>query len=727
MNMRLMGVMVSAVLCVVSAEAAVRLPKIFGDNMVLQCDQSVPVWGWADPNEKVVVEFAGQRKETVAAADGKWMVKLAPLKATDKPAVFKVTGANEVVFQNVVVGEVWFASGQSNMEWIVRNCDNGEQEVAAANFPMIRHFKAPKNFKPEVQSDVDAKWEVTTPETIPYQSAVAYFFGRRIHQALKVPVGLINSSWGGTRIEPWTPPCGFDGLPALEGVKQRVDTATPGTAVHQKTLADYVAAMKQWMDDAQKLSASGKPLLQAAPEFPQYLMFPMTQGKHQEPTVLYNGMVAGLVPFAIRGAIWYQGCSNNGEGMLYLEKTKALVNGWRKVWGQGDFPYYLVQLAPYTYGGSSKSLPGIWEAQAAVPAAIPNTGYTVINDIGNIKDIHPRNKQDVGLRMANQALTKTYHVPGLVWSGPVYQSYAVEGSKIRIQFTSAEGLKTRDGQALTWFELAGPDGQFREAQAVIEGTTVVLSHPSISQPISARFAWDQVAEPNLVNAAGLPTGAFRCGDLPKLDGVYAAEALKGFRKVYEIDLPAQCTFNQNPPQYNVDESARAGAFSRVAYVLQLEDQGGSVQYVATVMDAFTANAKQLAIPHGRSGIKYQMKVANLTVCSNVEGVPALVNSDGGNIEFWPTNYGTQNGLGLPNANATKYDFDDHTEGDNSGYGCMQVHAWKNKTVLFAFNAFNGGAFCDIGIGNNAKGEHADYTFMGNGGTYKTRRLAVFVK
>lgn len=709
------------------AQAAVKLPAIFGENMVLQQQQPVPVWGWADANEQVTVEFAGQKKSATAGANGKWMLKLDALKASATPAVFKVSASNVITLNNVVVGEVWFASGQSNMEWPVQASNNFDEEKSNATWPLVRHFKAPKNFKPSPQDDINAKWEMTTPESIGGQSALAYFFGRRIHQALKVPVGMINSSWGGTRIEPWTPACGFEDLPALEGIKNRVDMATPSTSVHKKALNDYVGALNTWIEDAKKREAAGQAIETPAPDFPQNLIFPTGNGKHQEPTVLYNGMMAGLVPFAIKGAIWYQGCSNNGEGMLYLEKTKALVNGWRAVWGQGDFPYYLVQLAPYNYGaGAEARLPGIWEAQAAVPAAIKNTGYTVINDIGNTKDIHPRNKQDVGLRMANQALNRTYGMKEIVWSGPVYKSFAIEGAKIRITFDCAEGLKTRDNKETDWFEMAGQDGQYKKADAVIEGQSVILSNTSIDKPLAARFAWNQIAEPNLINGLGLPTSAFRCGDMPKLDGALAMTELQGFRKVYEIDLPANPKFAQQAPAYSTDNSASAGPFSKVAYVMQLEDNSGSIRFVVTLMDAFTKDAKKLGIPHTKSNFKHQMKVNNLTVRSNVETLPALTDSDGGNIEFWGANYGPQTVLRLDGASQQKYDFDDQPAADGT-YGSMQIHAWKNKTVLFAFNNFNGGAACDIGIGNNTKGEQQDYTFMSNGGDYKTRRLTILVK
>jgi sialate O-acetylesterase len=328
--------------------------------------------------------------------------------------------------------------------------------------------------------------------------------------------------------------------------------------------------------------------------------------------------------------------------------------------------------------------------------------------------------------MANQALNRTYGRKDIVWSGPVYKSFAIEGSKMRLTFDNASGLKTRDGKAPTWFELCGQDGLFVKADAVIEGATVVLSAPTVTSPMAMRFAWDQTAEPNLVNSLGLPTSAFRCGNKPQLGGVMALPELKGFRKVYEIDLPAKANFAAGAPKYDIDASASAGAFTQVAYVLQLQDNAGSIRYVFASMDAFTKDAKKLGVPYATSGIRHQAKVNNLTVRSNVEGIPTLDNSDGGNIEFWEANYGTPNSLNLPGAAGNKYDFDDQPAGDGN-YGCMQLHAWKNKVTLFAYNSFNGGAPCDIGIGNNTAGEHPDYTFMANGGLYSTRRLTVFVK
>jgi sialate O-acetylesterase len=707
--------------------AEVKLPAIISNGMVLQQGTELPIWGWAEAGETVTVSFSGQSATAAAGADGRWSVTLKPLAASAQPAVLTVKGAGTTVtIEDVLVGEVWFCSGQSNMEWGMNRIANAEEEIKKADNPLIRHFKAPRKHSPAPQTDVAAAWVKTAPDTIAGHSAVAYMFGRRLHAALdNVPVGLVNSSWGGTRIEPWTPICGFRDIPALDEIRRTVETADPHSELHREVLNRYIGELSTWISTAQQLAEARKPLT-PAPEFPKNLVFDSGgRNAHQQPTVLYNGMVAGVVPYAVKGAIWYQGESNRGEGMLYLEKTRALVSGWRKVWNRPDLPYYLVQLAPFKYGGDEYALPEIWEAQAAVPKTIPNTGYAVINDIATLNDIHPPNKQDVGLRLANQALNRTYGRSEIEWSGPMYRSYTIEGDKIRIAFDHAKGLKTRDGKAPDWFEICGADGKFVKAAAVIDGETVLISSPALTQPTGFRFAWHQLAEPNLVNHIGLPTGAFRDGKALEIDGAKAMKELEGFRLLCEIDIEATPRYGDKPPAYTTDNRKTAGEFSRVAYLLQLQSPGGGIEYVMTAMDAFTGDAAQLGIPHRAAGTALQKRVANLTVRSNVKGVPELTGDDGGCIEFGSLNYGTQCAQKLPGGDGGKYDFDDTLAADGS-YGCMQVHSWKARTTLFAVNNFNGGPV-DIGIGNNAKGEHPDYTFMRNGGNYTLRRLTVYVK
>ena len=495
-----------------AAFAEVKLPSIFSSHMILQQGQTVPVWGRAEIGEAVTVSFAGQSVKTTANRDGQWKLELKPLKISAKAAVFTVKGSNTITLEDVLVGEVWFCSGQSNMEWSMSRIENAAEEIKKANNPLIRHFKAGRKYSDLPLEDVAGQWILTTPATIPGMSAVAYMFGRRVHQALdNVPVGLINSSWGGTRIAPWTPACGFENIPALADINKQVETANPKTELHKKTLNEYIDSINKWVDES-SVNCKEEKALTAPPEFPAELIFAKGgRSPHQQPTVLYNAMVAGLVPYAIKGSIWYQGESNCGDGMLYLEKTKALVKGWRKVWGIPDLPYYMVQLAPFKYGGSKTALCKIWEAQAATPKAIPNTGYAVINDIATLTNIHPPNKQDVGLRLANQALNRTYGQKEIEWSGPVYKSYTIEDSKIRINFDYAKGLKTRDGKVPSLFEICGADYNYLKAVAVIDGESVVISAPQITKPTGFRFAWHQLAVPNLINHLNLPTGAFRDG------------------------------------------------------------------------------------------------------------------------------------------------------------------------------------------------------------------------
>lgn len=448
------------------ASAAVKLPAIIGNNMVLQRDEPVPVWGWDEAGTLVTVTLGEAKVTAKAGADGKWMVKLPAMKAGG-PHTVTIVGADTVKLENVLVGEVWFCSGQSNMEWSVKASNNAQQEIAAANYPKIRHIKIPHVPAETPQTEVKSDgWKATTPQTVGDFTAVGYYFGRNLQTQLDVPIGLIGCNWGGTRIEPWTPPEGFKAVPALKDIADKLDS------------------------------------------------FPQKNAKgevnHQSPLALYNGMVAPLVPYGIKGAIWYQGESNNGEGMLYHEKMKALISGWRSLWGKSDLPFLYVQLASYHYGNRNPAdLAGIWEAQTAT-LAVPHTGMAVTVDISNTKNIHPTNKQDVGKRLALWALAQVYGQKDLVYSGPLYKSMKVDGNKIRLTFDhSGSGLASRDGEPLTWFTIAGDDKNFVEAEAKIAGNEIVVSSQSVEKPVAVRFAWNQDAEPNLSNKEGLPASPFR--------------------------------------------------------------------------------------------------------------------------------------------------------------------------------------------------------------------------
>ena len=470
---RPLGILVAFAITSFAANATVKLPSILGSHMVLQQGEPVPVWGWADPGEEVTVTFHGNKASAKASSDGNWQVKLPSMKANAKGADLVVKGSNEIKLEDVLVGEVWLCSGQSNMEWTVSRSANAKEEIAKGKHPLIRHVKVPHRPSDKPENDVKTGgWQLCSPSTVANFTAVGYYFARHLQQEIKVPIGLIGSNWGGTRIEPWVPPVGFKAVPALK------------------------------LSHADKLD-----------------QFPQKRGNkinHQSPLALYNGMISPLLPYAIKGALWYQGESNNGEGMLYHEKMKALIAGWRSVWNKPDLPFYFVQLAPYKYGGDPKRLPGIWQAQLET-LKVPNTGMAVTTDITTVGNIHPPNKQDVGKRLALWALAKDYGRDKLVYSGPIFDRADHSEGKDRIAVYFKEmhgrnvGLVAPEGKGinLTHFEVAGKDGKWHPAEAfIVYGHHVVARSKEVKEPVSVRFGWDQLATPNLMNRAGLPASPF---------------------------------------------------------------------------------------------------------------------------------------------------------------------------------------------------------------------------
>jgi sialate O-acetylesterase len=420
-----------------------------------------------------------------------------------------VAGKNTITLKNVLVGEVWLCSGQSNMDMGMNQVLNSKEEVAAANYPSLRLFEVSYKTSWKEETNCDGAWKECVPEGLGSGgffgtgfSGVGYYFGRRLHEELDVPVGLIKTAWGGTRIEPWTPPEGFELDPQFAPIVERIHKATPK---HRDTMAKLLPEVEAYIAKARAALDSGDEL-PAPPPWPRHELDDAGQ-----PTGIYNAMIRPLVPFAIRGAIWYQGESNRDDGLLYTDRMKALVGGWRKIWNQGDFPFYFVQIAPYRYQDHPEWTLLLWESQARA-MAIPNTGMVVTTDlVDNIEDIHPRNKKDVGERLALWALAKTYAKPGVVYSGPLYDSMQVDGKQIRVKFQYADGLKSRDGKPLSWFQIAGADRNFVKAKAKIDSAsgTVIVSSGEVKEPVAVRFAWDQEAMPNLVNGARLPAAPFR--------------------------------------------------------------------------------------------------------------------------------------------------------------------------------------------------------------------------
>lgn len=645
--------------------AQLRLPAVFGDHMVLQQATVVPLWGWDEPGQLVTVRasWSDEAVSARAGASGRWQVQLTTA-ALRRPQTLTIEGSSRVQISDVLLGEVWIASGQSNMEWSLGGAEGGPDDVAAADHQQIRIFNVAQAMARAPQTDCTGQWQVVSPETIESFSAVAYHFGRELHTRLDVPVGLIGSNWGGTVVESWMSEGALTALgeygdelariqaerldpggaaaeaeadllawwehlstldegasgawadPDLElGTDLGLDSGAaaepsdsagaggwwssdqPGTW-HERGLEDFdgivwmrreveipaawagralrlelgpvddvdstwfagekvggYEAMGAWSTprvyevpgrlvrsgrtvitvravdtggpggflgpaESMRLSlwdgSSGESVSLAGPWVmrrgaPMSALGPLPSNTgwfHQNrPTALFNGMIAPLVPFGIRGAIFYQGESNVGRAEQYARLFPAMIENWREVWGRPGFPFYYVQIAPFRYGGDGQASAWLREAQR-LTLATENTGMAVTLDIGNPDDIHPLNKRDVGHRLALWALAQTYGDDELECSGPLFRSSRVRDRELVITFDHGQGLHAR-GEVATHFEIGGADGVFYPASAEIVGETVVLSSPAVSQPTDARFAWSDVAEPNLFNGAGLPASSFQ--------------------------------------------------------------------------------------------------------------------------------------------------------------------------------------------------------------------------
>ena len=483
------------------AAAAVRLPAIFSDNAVLQCDAAVPVWGWADAGEKVEVSFAGQTKTATPGEGGKWMVKLENLKPGG-PHVLTVKGSNMLTVNGVLVGEVWLGSGQSNMAMTVSRSNDPEKEKASANLAEVRMFTVSSGASAKEEADCKGSWVVCTPETVGNFSATLFFTGREIHKALGVPVGLINSSVGGTPIESWIAPGAQHAKPELREffeIQKKADAAFDPVAAK----AAYEKQLAKWKEAAKAAKAEGKPVPRA-PRDPVAL-----HERKGDVGGLFNGKIAPLIPYAIRGALWYQGEANTHaeKPQFYGHQLALLVTDWRKRWGH-EFPFAWAQLPNFTRPGDGWPL--VREAMLKT-LALPKTGMGINIDIGDPKDIHPKNKQEVGRRLSLWALGAVYGKKVAAISGPLPAGHEVRGAEIVVKFTHAGGLAARDG-ALKGFQIAGEDRQWKPATARIDGDKVIVSSPEVAKPAAVRYAWADNPECNLVNAAGLPATPFRTDD-----------------------------------------------------------------------------------------------------------------------------------------------------------------------------------------------------------------------
>jgi sialate O-acetylesterase len=484
----------AAIATAASLHAEVKLNSLFCDNAVLQQGMAVPVWGTAGDGEQVTVKFAGQTIGTTAK-EGRWMIPLRRMKAGG-PYTMTVKGENEVTLTNILVGEVWLCSGQSNMEFPLSRAANAGEAIDAAADPQLRLFTVPRAAVDEPKKDAGGKWLEARPQTVSNFSAVAYFFGRDLRAALKVPVGLIHSSVGGTPAEAWTSHATLETNPDLKDILARyaesIKKYDPA-----KAAADHQADLEKHREAVATAKAEGKKA-PATPRAPEDLVHSL-----RRPAGLYNGMIAPLEPYAIAGVIWYQGESNNGHPAEYRKSFPAMIRNWRQAWGQGEFPFLFVQIAP-NHGMS----PELREAQLQSWQETPRTAMAVITDVGEDLDIHPTKKEPVGKRLALAARAIAYGEK-VEYSGPVYDSLRIDGNKAILSFRHVGSGLVAEGGDLKGFTIAGEDGKFVPAMAKIEGEKIIVSSPEVSKPAAVRYGWTNTPDVNLYNREGLPATPFR--------------------------------------------------------------------------------------------------------------------------------------------------------------------------------------------------------------------------
>jgi len=505
----LLAVSIASLASVASAE--VKLPAVFGDHMVLQCDAELPVWGWANPGEKVTVTLGKQTETATAGDEGKWKLKLGAVKAGG-PHTLKVQGSNTIELTDVLAGEVWLCSGQSNMAMTVSRALDFEKEAAASDLPKIRMLTVERIVGLTPQDDCQAEWAVCSPETVGAFSAAAFFFGRELNKELDVPVGLINSSWGGTPVQAWTCMKCQSAEPRLKPILDPWEEKLAVPFDAEAANANLEKALERWKEAVKKAREEGK----QPPRRPRGQADPALDS--HRPGNLFNGMIAPLAPYAIRGAIWYQGESNAGryQSDLYGLQLGMMIENWRRIWGQGDFPFEWVQLPNFHTPQEAPVESSGWvivQEQMLKTLQVPNTGMAVTIGIGEAGNIHPKNKQDVGKRLALWALAKTYG-QDVVACGPLYKSMSKKGGQVVLSFDHLGGGLVAEGGKLKGFAIAGADKEFVWANAEIAGDTVVVSCPAVKKPAAVRYAWADNPDCNLYNKAGLPASPFRTDDWP---------------------------------------------------------------------------------------------------------------------------------------------------------------------------------------------------------------------
>lgn len=506
---------------VFTVHAKVKPNSLFTDGAVLQQGVEIPIWGTASDGENVVVDLDGQTAQTVAK-DGKWMVRLKPHTAGG-PYTMTVAGENLVTVKNILVGEVWVCSGQSNMEWVLSRIPKIAGEIEKADYPKIRMLTVAANSAIAPEEDVNGVWVECSPKTAPNFSAVGYFFGRELHKARGVPIGLINSSVGGTQAQAWTSISGLEAEKELSfhvaAIRRLTASYSKDSVSYSRELADYNVkltawekersafneAVKKWTAERNKAVASGK----TPPSRPENIEGPPRAPRaawQGSPTVLYNGMIAPLQPYAIKGVIWYQGESNRFKPAEYSILFPRLIMDWREKWGQGSFPFLFVQVAPH-----KEMPPEIREAQLLSWQKTPHAAMVVTTDVGDADNMHPAQKEPVGMRLALAARAIAYG-ENITYSGPVFDSFTIDGDQLILSFTHVGSGLFVKGAELKGFTIAGPDETFLPAKAEIRGEHVLIYNEAVTEPKSVRYGWENVPDGNLFNKEGLPASPFRTAE-----------------------------------------------------------------------------------------------------------------------------------------------------------------------------------------------------------------------
>lgn len=499
--------------CALSARAELKLPAIIGDNMVLQQQLANPLWGWDTPGTDVTVTFGAQSKTAKAGADGKWTVKLDPVPANATPATISIKGTTARELKNVLVGEVWVCSGQSNMQWNVGSSWDADLEIASAKHPQIRLISVPQVGTQEPQNDFKGEWKECSPATVGPFSAVGFFFGRVLHKTLDVPVGLINNAWGGSACEAWVRRDVLEKDPRFklltDGAKKNEDFLSSDAAKKQ-----YETNQAAWQKQADEAKKAGKPFTTRAPQSPQGWLT-----GNARPGNIYNGVLLPTIGYGIKGAIWYQGESNAGRAYEYASLFPLMIEHWRNEWKQGDFPFYWVQLADFMAEktDATQSVSSSWaelrESQTKTQNAIKNGGQAVIIDLGESNDIHPKNKRDVAERLARWALVKDYGLK-LPYRSPEFKAADFNGGKATVTLdTFGSTLRTVDVSEVKGFAVCGEDKKWAWAEAKIVGKDKLeVSAKDVAKPVAVRYAWADNPVCNLFSADGLPVTPFRSDD-----------------------------------------------------------------------------------------------------------------------------------------------------------------------------------------------------------------------